>query len=86
MRMRKAVLWNLGSGVSSMSLPRCRGLTMFPGVFLPPQGGALLGGVNALHSSFPENPRAQYQRQCELILEKLELQNLLSDELRRLER
>ncbi|KAM4866199.1 DNA helicase MCM9 isoform 2-T2 [Thomomys bottae] len=50
------------------------------------QGGALLGGVNALHTSFPENPQAQYQRQCELILEKLELQNLLSEELQRLER
>ncbi|XP_023609947.1 DNA helicase MCM9 isoform X5 [Myotis lucifugus] len=50
------------------------------------QGGALLGGVNALHTSFPENPLEQYQRQCELILEKLELHNLLSEELRRLER
>lgn len=50
------------------------------------QGGALLGGVNALHTSFPESPRAQYRRQCELILEKLELQSLLSEELRRLER
>ncbi|KAB0346488.1 hypothetical protein FD754_011345 [Muntiacus muntjak] len=50
------------------------------------QGGALLGGVNALHTSFPENPLGQYQRQCELILEKLELPNLLSEELRRLER
>ncbi|XP_027972812.1 DNA helicase MCM9 isoform X2 [Eumetopias jubatus] len=50
------------------------------------QGGALLGGVNALHTSFPENPLKQYQRQCELILEKLELHNLLSEELRRLER
>ncbi|XP_032130823.1 DNA helicase MCM9 isoform X1 [Sapajus apella] len=50
------------------------------------QGGALLGGVNALHTSFPENPGEQYQRQCQLILEKLELQNLLSEELRRLER
>ncbi|KAM9666516.1 DNA helicase MCM9 isoform 1-T1 [Trichechus inunguis] len=50
------------------------------------QGGALLGGVNALHTSFPENPLEQYQRQCELILEKLELQSLLSEELRRLER
>ncbi|XP_007952382.1 DNA helicase MCM9 [Orycteropus afer afer] len=49
------------------------------------QGGALLGGVNALHTSFPENPLEQYQRQCELILEKLELQSLLSEELRRLE-
>ncbi|XP_057594418.1 DNA helicase MCM9 isoform X2 [Hippopotamus amphibius kiboko] len=50
------------------------------------QGGALLGGLNALHTSFPENPLEQYQRQCELILEKLELHNLLSEELRRLER
>ncbi|XP_047415667.1 DNA helicase MCM9 isoform X3 [Sciurus carolinensis] len=50
------------------------------------QGGALLGGVNALHTSFPANPQAQYQRQCELILEKLELQSLLSEELGRLER
>ncbi|XP_051031469.1 DNA helicase MCM9 [Phodopus roborovskii] len=50
------------------------------------QGGALLGGVNVLHTSFPESPRAQYRRQCELILEKLELQSLLSEELRRLER
>ncbi|XP_043818265.1 LOW QUALITY PROTEIN: DNA helicase MCM9 [Dromiciops gliroides] len=50
------------------------------------QGGALLGGVNALHTSFPENPLEQYQMQCEMILEKLELQNLLSEELRRLDR
>ncbi|XP_064216819.1 DNA helicase MCM9 isoform X2 [Aotus nancymaae] len=50
------------------------------------QGGALLGGVNALHTSFPENPGEQYQIQCQLILEKLELQSLLSEELRRLER
>ncbi|XP_077018881.1 DNA helicase MCM9 isoform X2 [Tamandua tetradactyla] len=50
------------------------------------QGGALLGGVNALHTSFPENPLEQYRRQCELILEKLELHSLLNEELRRLER
>ncbi|XP_054990981.1 DNA helicase MCM9 isoform X1 [Sorex araneus] len=50
------------------------------------QGGALLGGVNALHTSFPENPLEQYQRQCELILEKLELHNLLNEELTRLQR
>lgn len=50
------------------------------------QGGALLGGVNALHTSFPENPLEQYRRQCELILEKLELHSLLSEELGRLER
>ncbi|XP_006879059.1 PREDICTED: DNA helicase MCM9 [Elephantulus edwardii] len=50
------------------------------------QGGALLGGVNALHTSFPENPLEQYRMQCELILEKLELQSLLREEIRRLER
>ncbi|NXK92222.1 MCM9 helicase, partial [Formicarius rufipectus] len=50
------------------------------------QGGALLGGINALHTSFPENPMAQYRTQCELILERLELQHLLHKELRRLDR
>ncbi|KAM9260977.1 LOW QUALITY PROTEIN: DNA helicase MCM9 [Cariama cristata] len=50
------------------------------------QGGALLGGINALHTSFPENPMAQYRTQCELILERLELQGLLHKELQRLDR
>ncbi|NXP17269.1 MCM9 helicase, partial [Scytalopus superciliaris] len=50
------------------------------------QGGALLGGINALHTSFPEDPMAQYRTQCELILERLELQHLLHRELRRLDR
>ncbi|NWU58416.1 MCM9 helicase, partial [Dromas ardeola] len=50
------------------------------------QGGALLGGINALHTSFPENPMAQYRTQCELILERLELQDLLHNELQRLDR
>ncbi|NXN96030.1 MCM9 helicase, partial [Rhinopomastus cyanomelas] len=50
------------------------------------QGGALLGGSNALHTSFPENPMAQYQTQCELILERLELHDLLHRELQRLDR
>ncbi|NXC34652.1 MCM9 helicase, partial [Campylorhamphus procurvoides] len=50
------------------------------------QGGALLGGINALHTSFPENPMAQYRMQCELILERLELQHLLHKELQRLDR
>lgn len=64
------------------------GLLTLPGIFCcsPPQGGALLGGVNALHTSFPENPLEHYKRQCELILEKLELHDLLSEELRRLDR
>ncbi|XP_018418983.1 PREDICTED: DNA helicase MCM9 [Nanorana parkeri] len=50
------------------------------------QGGALLGGVNALHTSFPDNPKEQYQMQCELLLERLGLQNILMEELQRLER
>uniref|UniRef100_A0A8B9UFG7 DNA helicase MCM9 n=1 Tax=Anas zonorhyncha TaxID=75864 RepID=A0A8B9UFG7_9AVES len=50
------------------------------------QGGALLGAINALHTSFPENPMAQYRAQCELILERLELQDLLHKELQRLDR
>ncbi|XP_067402758.1 DNA helicase MCM9 [Emydura macquarii macquarii] len=50
------------------------------------QGGALLGGINALHTSFPENPLEQYRMQCELILERLELQNLLHEEFQRLDR
>ncbi|KAJ6655227.1 hypothetical protein lerEdw1_005571 [Lerista edwardsae] len=50
------------------------------------QGGALLGGVNALHTSFPETPMEQYRTQCKLILEKLELQGLLHEELERLDR
>ncbi|KAJ7341882.1 hypothetical protein JRQ81_007523 [Phrynocephalus forsythii] len=50
------------------------------------QGGALLGGINALHTSFPENPVEQYRMQCKLILEKLELQDLLREELERIDR
>lgn len=50
------------------------------------QGGALLGGVNALHTSFPEDPTEQYRMQCELLLEKLGLQNVLNEELARLDR
>ncbi|XP_069462714.1 DNA helicase MCM9 isoform X2 [Ambystoma mexicanum] len=50
------------------------------------QGGALLGGVNALHTSFPEHPTEQYRMQCELLLEKLGLQKVLNEELMRLDR
>ncbi|XP_061479692.1 DNA helicase MCM9 isoform X1 [Rhineura floridana] len=50
------------------------------------QGGALLGGINALHTSFPENPLEQYRMQCKLILEKLELQDILHEEFKRLDR
>ncbi|NXC09499.1 MCM9 helicase, partial [Orthonyx spaldingii] len=50
------------------------------------QGAALLGGINALHTSFPENPMEQYRTQCEIILERLELKDLLHKELQRLDR
>ncbi|XP_043930332.1 DNA helicase MCM9 isoform X2 [Protopterus annectens] len=49
-------------------------------------GGALLGGVNALHTSFPDNPVEQYKLQCELLLERLGLQDILKAELERLDR
>ncbi|KAM3931599.1 DNA helicase MCM9 [Leptodactylus fuscus] len=49
------------------------------------QGGALLGGVNALHTAFPENPQEQYQMQCELLLDRLGLHNILQEELQRLD-
>ncbi|XP_059837216.1 DNA helicase MCM9 [Hypanus sabinus] len=49
------------------------------------QGGALLGGVNALHTSFPEDTREQYKMQCELLLERLGLTDLLQQELQRLD-
>ncbi|KAJ8355910.1 hypothetical protein SKAU_G00187040 [Synaphobranchus kaupii] len=48
------------------------------------QGGALLGDVNALHTSFPDDPRQQYRMQCEIILEGLGLNHLLRIELDRL--
>ncbi|KAM6964808.1 DNA helicase MCM9 [Aplochiton taeniatus] len=50
------------------------------------QGGALLGDVNALHTSFPAQPRQQYQRQCQLVLEGLGLPHLLTKETDRLTR
>ncbi|XP_069742949.1 DNA helicase MCM9 isoform X2 [Narcine bancroftii] len=50
------------------------------------QGGALLGGVNALHTSFPVNTKEQYKIQCELLLERLGLNDLLQQELQRLDR
>ncbi|XP_051954094.1 DNA helicase MCM9-like [Xyrauchen texanus] len=50
------------------------------------QGGALLGNVNALHTSFPDNPCEQYKTQCEIILECLGLTDILHKELQRLSR
>ncbi|KAK2158619.1 hypothetical protein NP493_1781g00037 [Ridgeia piscesae] len=48
------------------------------------QGSALLGGVNALHTSFPADPDKEYKLQVDLILSRLGLQDLLSSELARL--
>ncbi|XP_036406174.1 DNA helicase MCM9 [Megalops cyprinoides] len=50
------------------------------------QGGALLGDVNALHTSFPDDPSKLYRTQCEILLEGLGLTNLLRKELDRLSR
>ncbi|XP_077103207.1 DNA helicase MCM9 isoform X1 [Siphateles boraxobius] len=50
------------------------------------QGGALLGNVNALHTSFPDNPCEQYKTQCEVVLERLGLTEILHKELLRLSR
>nr|XP_054589720.1 DNA helicase MCM9 isoform X2 [Nothobranchius furzeri] len=50
------------------------------------QGGALLGNVNALLTSFPDDPVQQYQTQCQILLEGLNLPLLLQTEMDRLSR
>ncbi|XP_067338365.1 DNA helicase MCM9 isoform X2 [Channa argus] len=50
------------------------------------QGGALLGNVNALLTSFPADPSEQYQTQCQVLLKGLNLPLLLQKELERLTR
>ncbi|KAF5894156.1 DNA helicase MCM9 isoform X1, partial [Clarias magur] len=45
------------------------------------QGGALLGNVNALHTSFPDDPGEQYRSQCQIVLEGLGLTHILNKEL-----
>ncbi|XP_075940507.1 DNA helicase MCM9 [Anarhichas minor] len=47
------------------------------------QGGALLGNVNALLTSFPGDPCQQYQIQCQMLLEGLNLPLLLQKEMDR---
>ncbi|XP_078030228.1 DNA helicase MCM9 isoform X1 [Epinephelus lanceolatus] len=47
------------------------------------QGGALLGNVNALLTSFPDDPGQQYQTQCQVLLEGLNLPLLLQKEMDR---
>lgn len=48
------------------------------------QGGALLGSMNALLTSFPDDPVQQYRTQCQLLLEGLNLPLLLQKEMDRL--
>ncbi|XP_019635611.1 PREDICTED: DNA helicase MCM9-like isoform X1 [Branchiostoma belcheri] len=40
------------------------------------QGAALFGGVNAMHTSFPENPQEEYGTQADMILAELGLSHL----------
>ncbi|XP_074471552.1 DNA helicase MCM9 isoform X3 [Sebastes fasciatus] len=47
------------------------------------QGGALLGNVNALLTSFPSDPGQQYQLQCQTLLEGLNLPLLLQKDMDR---
>ncbi|CAH1787204.1 unnamed protein product [Owenia fusiformis] len=49
------------------------------------QGAALLGGVNALHTSFPEDAESEYRAQAEMILGRLNLQEELTMENSRLD-
>ncbi|XP_057677980.1 DNA helicase MCM9 isoform X2 [Corythoichthys intestinalis] len=50
------------------------------------QGGGLLGSVNAVLTSFPDEPGQQYQTQCQVLLEGLNLPVLLQKEMDRLAR
>ncbi|GLD65992.1 DNA helicase MCM9 [Lates japonicus] len=50
------------------------------------QGGALLENVNALLTSFPADPGQQYQTQCQILLEGLNLPLLHQKEMDRLAR
>ncbi|XP_061610031.1 DNA helicase MCM9 isoform X2 [Phyllopteryx taeniolatus] len=50
------------------------------------QGGGLLGSVNAVLTSFPDDPGQQYQTQCQVLLEGLSLPHLLQKERDRLRR
>ncbi|XP_061603121.1 DNA helicase MCM9 isoform X2 [Cololabis saira] len=50
------------------------------------QGGALLGNINTLLTSFPSDPVQQYQNQVQVLLEGLDLPDLLQQEMDRLDR
>ncbi|XP_061756424.1 DNA helicase MCM9 isoform X5 [Nerophis ophidion] len=50
------------------------------------QGGGLLGSVNAILTSFPDDPGKQYQTQCQVLLEAMNLTHLLQKEMDRVTR
>nr|XP_057939162.1 DNA helicase MCM9 [Doryrhamphus excisus] len=50
------------------------------------QSGGLLGSVNAVLTSFPDDPGRQYQTQCQVLLEAMNLPLLLQKEMERLSR
>ncbi|KAM9779186.1 DNA helicase MCM9 isoform X2 [Syngnathus typhle] len=50
------------------------------------QGGSLLGCVNAVLTSFPNDPGQQYRTQCQVLLEGLKLPLLIQKEMDRLDR
>ncbi|KAJ4431896.1 hypothetical protein ANN_20502, partial [Periplaneta americana] len=50
------------------------------------QGSALIGGIDTLHTSFPEDATKEFKIQVELVLQKLQLQEILTKELARLDR
>lgn len=62
--------------------PQCSNYTVHSSF----QGGALLGNVNALFTSFPADPGQQYRTRCQLLLEGLNLPLLLQKEMNRLAR
>ena len=48
------------------------------------QSAALLGGINALHTAFPQDAEEEYFLQADLILKTLKLDELRTRELSRL--
>ncbi|XP_068242848.1 DNA helicase MCM9-like [Palaemon carinicauda] len=47
-------------------------------------GTSLITDINPLHTAFPSSPKLEYKNQATIILQRLGLHNLLSDEMRRL--
>uniref|UniRef100_T1IPA6 DNA helicase MCM9 n=1 Tax=Strigamia maritima TaxID=126957 RepID=T1IPA6_STRMM len=49
------------------------------------QGTALIEGLNALHSKFPEDAQSEYRTQAQLVLSRLGLHDILEHEISRLD-